>query len=186
MLPVMIMSMITITTIEPLSTGASARHRTTLRGMGIHPHAHAGAHTLTRTRTCTHAHAFTHSFTAAHYHARVTGKSMRWGTAVWHDARLNRGGAWTRIIRAVQIIVHLFVNDADAEQSLSLHCADIPHLGRIYDQPVETQRETRTPLVRTTRDASRAHQPLHVEAWTSMPRALPGAVASPLFRISVE
>jgi len=29
-------------------------------------------------------------------------------------------------------------------------------------------------------------RPLHVEASTSMPRALPGAVASPLFRLSVE
>jgi hypothetical protein len=65
------------------------------------------------------------------------------------------------------------LNDANAEQSLSLHCADIG-----------TDMPSASPLVHTTRDASRTHQPLHVEAWTSMPRALPDAVASPLFRIS--
>jgi hypothetical protein len=48
------MSIITITTIEPLSTGASAQHRTTLRDIGMHPHAHAGAHTHA------HAHMYTH------------------------------------------------------------------------------------------------------------------------------
>ena len=92
MLPVMIMGMITITTIEPLSTGASARHRTTLRDIGIHPHAHAGAHTHTRTRTCTHTHAFTHcAATAAHYHARVTGLAAPYLASAQRNHRALRG-----------------------------------------------------------------------------------------------
>ena len=91
-LPVMIMGMITITTIEPLSTGASARHRTTLRDIGIHPHAHAGAHTHTRTRTCTHTHAFTHcAATAAHYHARVTGLAAPYLASAQRNHRALRG-----------------------------------------------------------------------------------------------
>ena len=86
------MSIITITTIEPLSTGASARHRTTLRGMGIHPHAHAGAHTHTRTHTCTHTHAFTHcAATAAHYHARVTGLAAPYHASAQRNHRALRG-----------------------------------------------------------------------------------------------
>ena len=112
MLPVMIMGMITITTIEPLSTGASARHRTTLRDIGIHPHAHAGAHTHTRTRTCTHTHAFTHcAATAAHYHARVTGLAAPYHASAQRNHRALRG--------ALRVLGHRTCGALPCEYSVS-------------------------------------------------------------------
>jgi hypothetical protein len=111
-LPVMIMSIITITTIEPLSTGASARHRTTLRDIGIHPHAHAGAHTHTRTRTCTHTHAFTHcAATAAHYHARVTGLAAPYHASAQRNHRALRG--------ALRVLGHRTCGALPCEYSVS-------------------------------------------------------------------